>query len=44
MSSAHSGLEEIDSDSVVRVQANDEGLRQYSCFLGEESRDRLRRN
>lgn len=44
MSIAHSGLEEIDSDSVVRAQADDEGLVQCSRALGEKSRDRLRRN
>lgn len=37
MLSGHSGLEEINnSDSVVRVQADDEGLYQkYSRVLGE---------
>lgn len=45
MSTAHSGLEELDSASVVRVQENVEGLHQYSCcVLEEESRDRLRRS
>lgn len=44
MSIAHSALEEIDSDSVMKAQANDEGLGQCSRVLGEKSRDRLRRN
>lgn len=31
-------------DSVMKARANDEGLGQCSCVLGEKNRDRLRRN
>lgn len=43
MLSGHSGIEEINFDSVVRVLANDEGLHQKnSCVLGEEGRGSLK--